>query len=127
MNKLKTWSLLFVVLCFHCLIPFSFSFWIMKMIERRGYNALLVGYWRRMALSQQRYRSSVFSADTMMIDDVVVDDDNHHHLQNIAIVGGGLAGLSTAYHLLQKNPSLGITILDTSLPGEGGASTVAGG
>jgi ribulose 1,5-bisphosphate synthetase/thiazole synthase len=95
----------------------------MKMIERRGYNALLVGYWRRTALSQRRYRSSVFSADTMMID----DDDNHHHVQNIAIVGGGLAGLSTAYHLLQKNPSLGITILDTSAPGEGGASTVAGG
>jgi ribulose 1,5-bisphosphate synthetase/thiazole synthase len=81
-----------------------------------------------MALSQQRYRSSVFSADTMMIDDIVDDDDNHHHrLQNIAIVGGGLAGLSTAYHLLQKNPSLGITILGTSAPGEGGASTAAGG
>jgi ribulose 1,5-bisphosphate synthetase/thiazole synthase len=98
----------------------------MKMIARRGCNALLVSYWRRMALAQQRHRSSVFLADTRMIDDVV-DDDNHHHLQNIAIVGGGLAGLSTAFHLLQKSPSLGITILDTSAPGEGGASTVAGG
>lgn len=57
--------------------------------------------------------------------------------RNIAIVGGGLAGLSTAFHLLeQANQSNGstrggplkITILDkASGPGTGGASAVAGG
>jgi hypothetical protein len=46
---------------------------------------------------------------------------------SIGIVGGGLAGLSTAYHLLQKSPTLNITILDKALPGFGGASSVAGG
>ncbi len=52
---------------------------------------------------------------------------------NIAIVGGGLAGLSTAYHLLQrtvssnKYPTPSITIFDKTLPGKGGASAVAGG
>ncbi|KAL7466037.1 hypothetical protein ACHAXS_006331 [Conticribra weissflogii] len=55
--------------------------------------------------------------------------------QNIAIIGGGLAGLSVAYHLLdglknsQLNPSnrLRITIYDKAEVGEGGASSVAGG
>ena len=75
-------------------------------------------------LYYRRSRQSMMSDD----DDDDDDDNDHHHLQNIAIVGGGLAGLSTAYHLLQKRPSLNVTILDTSSPGEGtGASTVAGG
>jgi hypothetical protein len=47
--------------------------------------------------------------------------------KSIGIVGGGLAGLSTAYHLLQKAPATKITILDKTLPGRGGASSVAGG
>lgn len=60
----------------------------------------------------------------------------HHHpsrlfstsSNNIAIVGGGLAGLSTAYHLLSKmDSSSTITIIDKAPPGEGGASAVAGG
>lgn len=55
--------------------------------------------------------------------------------KNIAIVGGGLAGLSTAFHLLEqadkycrnKGP-LRITIFDKeSSAGTGGASAVAGG
>jgi ribulose 1,5-bisphosphate synthetase/thiazole synthase len=45
----------------------------------------------------------------------------------VGIVGGGLAGLSTAFHLLRKEPSLDVTILDSSGPGMGGASSVAGG
>lgn len=56
-------------------------------------------------------------------------------ISNVAIVGGGLAGLSTAYHLLElsgdnkdKFPSgIHITIFDKALVGEGGASSVAGG
>ena len=46
---------------------------------------------------------------------------------NVGIVGGGLAGLATAYHLLEKNPLIQITILDKAQPGSGGASAVAGG
>ena len=46
---------------------------------------------------------------------------------NVAIVGGGLAGLATAFHLLQKAPNTKITIFDKALPGCGGASSVAGG
>ena len=58
-------------------------------------------------------------------------------LKNIAIIGGGLAGLSTAFHLIEQQSSkngssrggpLKITILDkASGPGTGGASAVAGG
>lgn len=47
--------------------------------------------------------------------------------QSVAIVGGGLAGLSTAFHLLKKDPDTSITIFDTKSPGLGGASSVAGG
>jgi len=48
--------------------------------------------------------------------------------QDIAIVGGGLAGLSTAYHLLEKlGNDVNITIFDKAEPGQGGASSVAGG
>lgn len=45
----------------------------------------------------------------------------------IGIIGGGLAGLSTAYHILEKCPSADITIMDRNNPGAGGASSVAGG
>lgn len=49
-------------------------------------------------------------------------------ITSVGIIGGGLAGLSTAYHLLQKQPTLDITILDVAAgPGQGGASSVAGG
>lgn len=48
-------------------------------------------------------------------------------LQDVAIVGGGLAGLATAFHLLKKAPDTKITIFDKALPGCGGASSVAGG
>ena len=48
-------------------------------------------------------------------------------LQKVAIVGGGLAGLSTAYHLLEQERSLKITIFDKTPVGRGGASAVAGG
>jgi len=45
----------------------------------------------------------------------------------IGIIGGGLGGLSTAYHLLEKSPSADITIIDKKSAGTGGASAVAGG
>ena len=45
----------------------------------------------------------------------------------IAVIGGGLAGLSTAYHILEKSLSTDITIFDRQPPGVGGASAVAGG
>ena len=48
-------------------------------------------------------------------------------IQKVGIVGGGLAGLSTAYHLIEKSPSLDVTIIDKAMPGEAGASSVAGG
>ena len=47
--------------------------------------------------------------------------------QHIAIIGGGLAGLSTAYYLLEKAPGLSITVIDKGEPGTGGASAIAGG
>ena len=57
--------------------------------------------------------------------------------RKIAIVGGGLAGLSTLYHLIELSdsaadgggvsPSLEVDILDPCPVGTGGASSVAGG
>lgn len=49
-------------------------------------------------------------------------------LRKLAIVGGGLAGLSTAFHLLEKTPhTFQITIIDKAPVGQAGASSVAGG
>ncbi|KAL7534004.1 hypothetical protein ACHAXR_007751 [Thalassiosira sp. AJA248-18] len=48
-------------------------------------------------------------------------------ISNVAIIGGGLAGLSAAYHLLAENSNIEITIYDKANVGEGGASSVAGG
>jgi len=51
--------------------------------------------------------------------------EEHH----VAIIGGGLAGLSVAYHLLkQQQTCVSVTIFDSMpSPGVGGASSVAGG
>jgi ribulose 1,5-bisphosphate synthetase/thiazole synthase len=46
---------------------------------------------------------------------------------SVGIVGGGLAGLATAFHLIERNPEVCITIIDKASPGTGGASSVAGG
>ena len=47
--------------------------------------------------------------------------------QRVAIVGGGLAGLGTAVHLLTDAPLEALHVYDAALPGEGGASAVAAG
>lgn len=58
--------------------------------------------------------------------------------QNIAVVGGGLAGLAVTYHLLNStaryarkrgfdSETIRVTIFDPMLPGEGGASAAAAG
>lgn len=62
-------------------------------------------------------------------DDDSLHDDRLTHVMphKIGIVGGGLAGLSTAFHLLQKRKSVEITILDKAPVGTAGASSVAGG
>jgi hypothetical protein len=61
-------------------------------------------------------------------DDHDRDADGQIEPQNIAIVGGGLAGLSTAFHLLEKTQSrCRVTIFDTAPVGTAGASSVAGG
>ena len=54
-------------------------------------------------------------------------------IENVAIIGGGLAGLSAAYHLIdisaekRPNEQLHITIYDKAQVGISGASAVAGG
>jgi len=58
------------------------------------------------------------------------------NINDVAIVGGGLAGLSAAYHLLEKTATnkneedsdpLHLTVFDNAPVGTGGASSVAGG
>lgn len=47
--------------------------------------------------------------------------------KDICVIGGGLAGLSTTFHLLEKNPHVRVTVIDKTDVGKGGASSVAGG
>jgi glycine/D-amino acid oxidase-like deaminating enzyme len=64
---------------------------------------------------------------------IEVEARNRRRIENVAIIGGGLAGLSTAYHLIdiaektRPNEQLHITIFDEKTVGKGGASSVAGG
>lgn len=48
-------------------------------------------------------------------------------IHSVAIIGGGMAGLSTAHHFIQKQPGIQITIFDKAPVGTAGASSVAGG
>jgi NADPH-dependent 2,4-dienoyl-CoA reductase/sulfur reductase-like enzyme len=45
----------------------------------------------------------------------------------VCVYGGGLAGLSVAYHLLQLPAVWDVTIVDPQPVGTGGASAIAGG
>jgi hypothetical protein len=57
-----------------------------------------------------------------------INDSSERAPQNFTIIGGGLAGLSTAFHILQKAPSGShVTVLDKAPVGTAGASSVAGG
>jgi hypothetical protein len=78
--------------------------------------------------TQQLFRRSSSSFPTKAHDDGNDHADGQPQLQRIAIVGGGLAGLSTAFHLLEKTQSrCQVTIFDTAPVGTAGASSVAGG
>lgn len=61
----------------------------------------------------------------------ITKNPTRRHAHKIAVVGGGLAGLATTYHLLQQSASSGqnveVTILDRAPVGTAGASSVAGG
>ena len=92
--------------------------------------------------SLHQERSKLYGAQYSPITTVSSDNDDDTSIssssssspatKNIAIVGGGLAGLSTAWFLLKKSIDYNmeqprITIIDKALPGQGGASSVAGG
>ncbi|KAJ1633258.1 FAD dependent oxidoreductase [Pavlovales sp. CCMP2436] len=47
--------------------------------------------------------------------------------RTLAVVGGGLAGMSVAFHATQLDSSVGVAIFDAAKPGEGGASAAAAG
>lgn len=48
------------------------------------------------------------------------------HVQKVAIIGGGLAGMGTAFHLLDKSDTVQVTVFDKASVGAAGASSVAG-
>ena len=86
----------------------------------------------RPSLAGQRGRNPFSFSGSFPIGDCNIGRNmsiRHYPLMahRVGIIGGGLAGLSTAYHLLEKSPSTDITIIDQTSPGTGGASSVAGG
>jgi glycine/D-amino acid oxidase-like deaminating enzyme len=74
----------------------------------------------RQFLSNQQYASFGDEEDV---------PNKTNNAKSVAVVGGGLAGLSVSYQLLEKTKgtSMQLTIIDKDGPGEGGASSVAGG
>src|SRR5262245_65756771 len=45
---------------------------------------------------------------------------------DVAIVGGGFTGVSTAWHLRQRNPGLGIALLEAGVLGQGASGRNGG-
>src|SRR5690242_15006084 len=45
---------------------------------------------------------------------------------DVAIIGGGFTGVSTAYHLSQRNPQLGIALLEAKSLGNGASGRSGG-
>jgi hypothetical protein len=78
--------------------------------------------------SNYRIRTKIRRVSLSSVDSTSSADKRPERVNNIAIIGGGLAGLSSVYHLLElsRHP-LQITIYDKSKVGDGGASSVAGG
>lgn len=93
-----------------------------------------IGAWTRIRIGSacvgRNPRSTVASASRLFAttpSSSPSPSPSHPKRRNIAIVGGGLAGLSTTYHLLERMDHVHITVIDKALPGQGGASSVAGG
>lgn len=84
-------------------------------------------------LARTSVRRSTFGLSTTNLVRGMSSTKSDEEQQRVAIVGGGLAGLSAAFHLLNKTVTsigsspLHITIIDTAPVGTGGASSVAGG
>jgi FAD dependent oxidoreductase len=80
-------------------------------------------HWDRVLLTNQR-RSLYSTPSKTMEEESAVESP-----LSIRILGGGMAGLSLAYHLLASSSNtLKVTIVDVEAgPGTGGASAVAGG
>ena len=73
------------------------------------------------------HQTSSYSLYSSKVDDKE-DKSSSSSIANVAVIGGGLAGLSTAYHLLDiSSNQMHITIYDKEKVGGGGASSVAGG
>jgi hypothetical protein len=133
MRKRPHYTLFLLLLWSCCFLQMTFTAaWTgSRLVPLLGHRGLATP---RHSLSQQLFNRGVH----LRADDGSNDHDHdaqqsHAQPQNIAIVGGGLAGLSTAFHLLDKtqtqahNSPCRVTILDTAPVGTAGASSVAGG
>jgi NADPH-dependent 2,4-dienoyl-CoA reductase/sulfur reductase-like enzyme len=72
-------------------------------------------------------RSRSFSSRSLDGSRPFRSDSLSHPPKRVAVIGGGLAGLATVFHLIDRDPRIEITVFDTAAVGTGGASSVAGG
>jgi len=96
-----------------------------------------IGFSHCMPIRKLNHRLNYLSTTALTSTRANHEVTKSHDVNNVAIVGGGLAGLSVAYHLLKKttatnkdrttSPFLRLTIFDKAPVGTGGASSVAGG
>ena len=120
MKRALRLSALFLLFNHCCVQPLS----VMKRVSRMYSKQLPLTSWQSTRSSRIRFQHFASTSEPSSPASIHTSSIPP---QNIAIVGGGLAGLSTAYHLLKNSPSSSITIFDKSPPGQGGASSVAGG
>jgi glycine/D-amino acid oxidase-like deaminating enzyme len=97
-----------------------------KWVKVAKHNGNAARFCHNRAVIRRSFRYTAFTALAQENPEAPREED----IRRVGIVGGGMAGLSVAYHLLKLQPTSGvsITILDSaSLPGSGGASSKAGG
>ena len=94
----------------------------------RGCGTAFVSHHHNSKICKSLHQTSSSLFTSKVDDDIDIKSSSSSTISNVAIIGGGLAGLSTAYHLLDisSNP-MHVTIYDKQKVGEGGASSVAGG
>jgi hypothetical protein len=123
---------LLLICCFLQMAPLTFGLTLAWTGTMQSRNRLvpMFGH-QRFGIRHSLRTQQLFSRSSSSFPKRAHDDGNDHadgQLQRIAIVGGGLAGLSTAFHLLEKTHSrCQVTIFDTAPVGTAGASSVAGG
>jgi len=97
------------------------------LLSMSGSAALMIGAVRSLIAVKRRGRSSLIGSRRRSSSSSSALQVSSELPRKLAVLGGGLAGLSTVYFILNKSREYEITVFDKAAVGCSGASSVAGG